>query len=131
MLVVANKTTATRALVDAVRERAAEGRVGFFLLVPNPAHVAFDRASDDQRDGGRALAQALPELERAAGGAVAGRVARSPNAYDDIVAELDTGAYDEIILETPPGHVSHWLHVDLPHRIAELGYPLRTVPAAH
>ena len=131
MLVVANKTTATRALVDAVRERAAEGRVDFFLLVPNPAHVAFDRASDDQRDGGRALAQALPELERAAGGAVAGRVARSPNAYDDIVAELDTGAYDEIILETPPGHVSHWLHVDLPHRIAELGYPLRTVPAAH
>jgi uncharacterized membrane-anchored protein len=131
VLVVANKTTATRALVDAVRERAAEGPAGFFLLVPNPAHVAFDRASDDQQDGERALAQALPELERAAGSSVAGRVARSPNAYDDIVAELHTGAYDEIILETPPSHVSHWLHVDLPHRIAELGYPLRTVAAAH
>jgi hypothetical protein len=131
VLVVANKTTATRALVDAVRERAAESPAGFFLLVPNPAHVAFDRASDDQQDGERALARALPGIQRAAGSSVEGRVARSPNAYDDIVAELDTGAYDEIILETPPSHVSHWLHVDLPHRIAELGYPLRTVAAVH
>ena len=38
-----------------------------------------------------------------------------PNAYDDIVEELDGGSYTEIILETPPAHLSHWLHVDLPH----------------
>jgi hypothetical protein len=37
--------------------------------------------------------------------------------------------YHEIILETPPRHVSHWLHVDLPARIAHLGYPLTAVPA--
>ena len=60
-----------------------------------------------------------------------GRVATSPNAYDDIVAELDAGDYDEIILETPPSHVSHWLHVDLAERIAHLGYPLPTVAASH
>jgi len=39
------------------------------------------------------------------------------------VAELDGSDYDEIILETPPSHVSHWLHVDLPERIKQLGGP--------
>jgi hypothetical protein len=62
---------------------------------------------------------------------VSGRVADSPNAYDDIVAALDGGSYSEIILETPPAHVSHWLHVDLPARVAHLGYPLTTVTATH
>ena len=55
----------------------------------------------------------------------------SPNAFDDIVAELDQREYSEIILETIPSHVSHWLHVDLPQRLAGLGYPLTTIPATH
>jgi hypothetical protein len=75
------------------------------------------------------LNQALPALREAAGAEVSGRVARSPNAYDDIVEELDTGAYTEIILETPPTHLSHWLHVDLSQRVAELGLPTEAVPA--
>jgi hypothetical protein len=55
-------------------------------------------------------------------------VARSPNAYDDIVEELDAGTYTEIIIETPPAHLSHWLHVDLPQRVAALGLPTQAVP---
>ena len=58
-------------------------------------------------------------------------MAGSPSAYDDIVEELSRGDYSEIILETLPSHVSHWLHVDLPQRVAELGYPLKTVTATH
>jgi uncharacterized membrane-anchored protein len=131
ILVVANKMAATPALVEAVRERAASGPAGFFMLVPNPGHLAFDRASDDVHKGEEVLALALPPLEAATGTEVGGRVASSPNAYDDIVAELSSGDYDEIILETPPSHVSHWLHVDLPQRIAQLGYPLVTVAATH
>jgi hypothetical protein len=65
------------------------------------------------------------------GGEIEGSVARSPNAYDDIVQELNARKYDEIILETIPAHVSHWLHVDLPQRLAHLGYPLTTVAASH
>jgi len=128
VLVVANKTAATASLVDAVRQRAAAGPASFFLLVPNPAHVAFDRSSD-VREGERVLADALPALTQAVGVEVAGGVASSPNAYDDIVQELGAREYDEIILETPPSHVSHWLHVDLPERIAHLGYPLTAVAA--
>ena len=52
-------------------------------------------------------------------------------AYDDIVDELSGGGYHEIILETPPSHVSHWLHVDLSQRIAHLGLPLTTIAATH
>ncbi|MDX6397011.1 MAG: hypothetical protein QOJ43_419 [Gaiellaceae bacterium] len=131
VLVVANKTAATRALVDAVRTRAAAGPAEFVMLVPNPAHLAFDRNQPATADGAQLLAHALPPLEQAAGAEIEGRVAASPNAFDDIVAELGRRRYSEIILETLPSHVSHWLHVDLAQRIAHLGYPLTTVtPAA-
>ncbi len=131
VLVVANKTSATPALVEAVRDRAAAGRAEFVMLVPNLAHVAFDRNRPNVREGEHLLSEALPSLEAAAGAEVEGRVASSPNAYDDIVQALSNEDYDEIILETPPSHVSHWLHVDLRERIAELGYPLTTVTATH
>ena len=131
ILVVANKVAVTPALVEAVRSRAAAGQAEFVLLVPNPAHVAFDRNSPDLREGDHLLAETLPELEEAVGSEIEGRVANSPNAYDDIVQELEGGGYAEIILETPPSHVSHWLHVDLAERIAHLGYPLTTVIATH
>jgi hypothetical protein len=75
------------------------------------------------------LSEALPPLRSAAGGEVSGRVAISPNAYDDIVEELELGTYTEIILETPPAHQSHWLHVDLPQRVSGLGLPTEAVAA--
>jgi uncharacterized membrane-anchored protein len=131
VLVVTNKTDATPAVVEAVRERAIAGPASFFVLVPNPAHVAFDRVSEDTSLGEKVLDRALPKLEEPAGGEVSGRVAKSPNAYDDIVEELNRNDYSEIILETFPSHVSHWLHVDLPDRVAALGYPLKTVTATH
>jgi uncharacterized membrane-anchored protein len=129
-LLVVDHVVVTSALVDVVRERAAAGATGFALLVPNPKQLPFDRISHDIADGEAVLAQARPLLEEAAGGPIEGRVAESPNAYDDIVAELATGSYDEIILETPSSQVSHWLHVDLAHRVSHLGCKLTTVTAA-
>jgi uncharacterized membrane-anchored protein len=131
ILVVTNKTEATPALLQAVRERATAGPASFFMLVPNPDHLGFDRSTADHPHGDQVLARALPVVEGHAGGEINGRVASSPNAYDDIVEELDGSDYDEIILETPPSHVSHWLHVDLPERIRHLGVPLRVVTATH
>jgi uncharacterized membrane-anchored protein len=129
VLVVLNKVDATVPLLEAVRERAAKGAARFFVLVPNPGHLAFDRNSPDTTAGEALVAQALPQLQSAAGDGVTARVANSPNAYDDIIAELEARPYTEIIIETPPSHLSHWLHVDLPHRVSELGYPLTTVAA--
>lgn len=131
VLVVTNKTDATPAVIEAVRERAAAGPASFFVLVPNPDHLAFDRNSTDTSLGERILKRALPLLAEPAGAEVEGRVAASPNAYDDIVEELKRGDYREIILEALPSHVSHWLHVDLPDRVADLGYPVKTVTATH
>ena len=131
VLVVANKTEATQALIDAVRERAAAGPAKFFVLVPNPDNLHFDRVSTDTAKGQQLLEQALPRLKEEAGAEVEGRVASSPNAFDDIIAALDAGQYGEIILETPPSHLSHWLHVDLPERVAALGYPVKAVMATH
>jgi uncharacterized membrane-anchored protein len=129
VLVVLNKVEATASLLEAVRQRAAEGAARYTVLVPNPAHLAFDRNSPDTADGEALLSRALPQIQSETGGDAVGRVAASPNAYDDIVEELQAGSYAEVILETPPSHLSHWLHVDLPQRIAELGYPLKTVAA--
>lgn len=129
VLVVLNKVEATAALLDAVKQRTAAGAARFFVLVPNPGHVGFDRNDADPTDGDSLLARALTQLQAPAQSIVSGRVANSPNAYDDIVAALDAGSYHEIILETPPTHLSHWLHVDLPERLAHLGYPLTTVTA--
>jgi uncharacterized membrane-anchored protein len=129
VLVVLNKVEATGALLEAVRERAARGAARFTILVPNPAHVAFDRHGPDTTDGDALLAKALPRIQVHSGGGTVGRVAASPNAYDDIVEELRAGSYSEVIVETPPSHFSHWLHVDLPQRISELGYPTKAVSA--
>jgi uncharacterized membrane-anchored protein len=129
VLVVTNKAEATPSVIEAVRERAAAGPASFFVLVPNPDHLAFDRNSPETSDRDALQAKVIAQIKEQADVAVSGRVANSPNAYDDIVEELERGDYGEIILETPPRHFSHWLHFDLPHRISELGYPTEAVPA--
>jgi uncharacterized membrane-anchored protein len=131
VLIVANKTAATPALLDAVRDRAAAGPARFVLLVPNPDHLVFDRVGQDITHGEQVLALALPLLREAAGADVEGRVAHSPNAYDVIAAEIEAHVYDDVILSTLPHHVSHWLHIDLPSRVTALGLPVRTVTAPH
>src|SRR5262249_29974273 len=78
ILVVANKAEATSALIEAIKARAAVGPASFFVLVPNPEHVLFDRNTTSHPRGDALLARALPMLESAAGGEVEGRVANSP-----------------------------------------------------
>jgi uncharacterized membrane-anchored protein len=127
VLVVLHGVAATDSLLAAVRERAAAGATRFHLLVPSSVHLGFD--NDRGRDDEAVLAGVLPRVREAAGAEVSGRVAENSNAYDDIVEELQSGGYREVILETPPRHLSHWLHVDLPQRLAELGYPTQSIPA--
>jgi uncharacterized membrane-anchored protein len=130
VLVVLNKVAPTDSLIEAVRRRAALGPAHYHVLVPNPDNLGFDHGGTDVGAAADLLAGVVPRLRAATGGEVSGAVAKSPNAYDDIVAELDAATYTEIILETPPTHLSHWLHIDLPQRVSQLGVPMEAVAAA-
>jgi uncharacterized membrane-anchored protein len=130
VLVVTNKIEATGAVIEAVRRRALAGAARFFVLVPDPKRLPFDRVDTDISKSSQALDEALPRFGETAGSPVEGRVANSPSAYDDIVEELGRGGYREVIIETIPSHVSHWLHVDLPERISRLGYSVTAVPSS-
>jgi len=131
VLVVAHRTAATPALIEAVRERAARGPATFTLLVPNPAHGlhrVVDPEDQEDSEAQTVLDLALPLLEDAAGGHVEGMIgdAEPLNAIQDAV---NLNGFDEIIISTLPKRVSRWLHIDLPSKVNGLGLPVTTVTA--
>ena len=131
ILVVAHKTAATPALLDAVRTRRAAGPASFTLLVPAPVSGLERALSADHPDTSEAdavLALALPLLEEAAGAPVAGMVG-DPSPLEAIQDAVNVHGFDEIILSTLPAHVSRWLHLDLPHKLIGLGLPVTTITA--
>jgi hypothetical protein len=132
VLVVANRTAATPALIAAVRERAQRGACTFTLLVPNPVR-GFERIADpedhEDTEAQQTLDLAIPLLEEAAGTKVEGIVG-APEPLDAIQDAVNLHGYDEIILSTLPKRVSRWLRLDLPHKLSGLGIPITTVTAA-
>ena len=132
VLVVANKTAATPALLEAVRERAARGPAAFTLLVPNAAHGLHKLV--DPEDQGRGEAEsvielAIPLLEDAAGGPVESMIG-VPEPLAAIQDAINVHGFDELIISTLPQRVSKWLHLDLPAKAAGLGLPVTTVVAS-
>ena len=83
ILIVANRTAATPALIDAVRKRASESACQFTLLVPRTFWDA------DTEESAVTLELAIPLLEEAAGSHVEGLIGDS----DPFVAV--TGALDQ------------------------------------
>jgi hypothetical protein len=131
VLVVAHKTAATPALIDAVRERAARGPCKFTLLVPNAAHGMHRVVDPEDVDMGEAQAVldlALPLLEQAAGGPVEGKIG-DPAPLTAIQDAVNIEGYDEVILSTLSARVSKWLKLDLPSKVSALGLPVTTVTA--
>ena len=132
VLVVAHKTAATPALLEAVRERAARGPALFHLLVPNPAgHAELTETERHAKhtEGEHVLALALPLIDMVSGAPAGGSVSIRHDPMDAIEETLPSGNFDEIILSTLPRSVSRWLHIDLPSRVAHLGLPVTTVVA--
>ena len=131
VLVVAHRTAATPALLDAVRARAASGSAEFTLLVPrtmSTLHRLTNPEDGGEEESHAVLDLALPLLEEAAGGPVRGLVgdADPVNAVNDAV---HSDHYDEIIISTLSPRVSRWLHMDVPRRLGVLGVPVTTVSA--
>ncbi len=131
VLVVAHKTAATPALIEAVRDRAARGPAKFTLLVPNPAHglhVVVDPEDVEQGEGQQVLELAIPLLEEAAGGPVEGLIG-DPSPMNAIQDAINIHGFDEVIISTLPARVSKWLRLDLPSKVSGLGLPVTTVTA--
>jgi len=132
VLVVANKTAATPALLEAVKARAGRGPARFTLLVPNAAH-GLHRLVDpeDQADteAQTTIELAVPLLEQAAGGPVESMIG-DPEPLAAIQDAINIHGFDELIISTLPKRVSKWLRLDLPHKAAGLGLPVTTVVAS-
>jgi hypothetical protein len=131
VLVVAHRTAATPALLDAVSARAADGPATFTLLVPRAAHGLHRVMDPEDTDDTEALAVlelALPLLEEAAGAPVEGKIG-DPNPVDAINDAVNIDGYDEIIISTLPARVSRWMKLNLPSKLTGLGLPITTIEA--
>ena len=131
VLVVAARTAATPALIEAVRDRARRGDCEFTLLVPNPTHGLHTVVDPEDQGTGEAqsiIELAQPLLEETAGGEVETLVG-DPRPLDAIQDAINLHGFDEIILSTLPARVSKWLKLDLPSKAAGLGLPVTTVTA--
>jgi hypothetical protein len=118
VLVVANRTAESPELIDALRERAAQGEVTFTLLVPSTPHgVAW--AADMHSGGGEAEGHMNNAVERmrAAGLNVKDGKVGDPDPIAAVQDEVNFATYDEIVVSTLPGGISKWLKLDLPHRV--------------
>lgn len=131
ILLVANRTAATDALLDAVRARAAAGDAVFHLVVPATPHGLDRLANPDDKGGEEAravLRDALPALSTAAGSSVTGSVG-DPDPLSAIADELNAKTYDEIIVSTLQHRVSKWMRLDLVSKARGLGLPVTHVQA--
>lgn len=110
VLVVANRTVDSPELMEALRERAQRGPIHVTLLAP----VRFaerDRAHARMEEVAARLITAGIVTETQVGDA------------DPVVAvqeAWDPRRYDEIVVSTLATGASHWLQIDLPHRVARL-----------
>ena len=122
ILIVANRTAATPALIEAVRKRASEATCRFTLLVPRTFWDA------DTEESAITLELAIPLLDEAAGSHVEGLIGDT-DPFVAVTGALEAGDYDEIIVSTLPARVSHWLHLDLPARVQRFGLPMTVITA--
>jgi hypothetical protein len=128
VLVVANRTAECDELLEALRERAAQGSAVFTLLVPaTPTGVAW--AADMHSgtpDAEQHMRRAVERFREAGLEVTEGKVG-DPDPLAATQDEINLGEYDEIVVSTLPTHLSKWLKLDLPHKVRGLGLPVTHV----
>ena len=123
VLVLANLTAASDALLEAMTARSQRGPVRFTIVVPAVGTKA------DARRAAEARLQDAVAGARAAGLETEGVL----GDCDPVVAvteAFDPRSHDEIMVSTLPTGVSHWMRADLPQRIGRVtGAPVAHVVA--
>jgi GABA permease len=128
-LLIANRTLGGPELRRIIQDRLAAGSARFHVVVPATRRSGFmERAIDayagepDQRgvsdDRAAASARLADELDRlrSLGAEADGEIGDADPVRAATVA-AGHGDYDEVILSTLPPGASHWLGMDLPHRL--------------
>ncbi|HEX7244979.1 MAG TPA: hypothetical protein VF245_05365 [Solirubrobacterales bacterium] len=110
LLVVANRTVDSPELLDALRQRAEQGPIHVTLLAPS--------LWSEREDAQRRLAAAVEAL--GASGVPAGGALGDADPIVAVQEAWDPGRYDEVVVSTLTEGASHWLQIDLPHRVARL-----------
>jgi hypothetical protein len=123
VLVVANETLLGRALLDRIRQRAAQGPASFVLVAPQS-----DPAARAHPDAERRLRSAIVEL-RSEGIEIHGQVAH-PDPYTAAMQAIHDERTDELIVSTFAAERSGWLRRDLVERLRkDTGLPVEHVVA--
>jgi hypothetical protein len=117
VLIVANRTSSTHRLIEAVRHRAEASPCEFALLVPD---VTDRKAADWTLETAQRL------LRPAARGKVEGLVG-GPDPFESVKEAVQQGAFDEVIISTLPRRMSKWLRRDLIRRVEGLGLPVTAI----
>jgi len=110
-LVVANKTAASPALLDALKERAddLERHVFIFVVPQEGGHGVAARQA-------RARLTQMIDRARAAGLICAGMIA-DPDPYNAVMNALQFFRVDDIVISTLPATRSGWMRADLIERV--------------
>jgi len=126
VLIVANRTATSPALLDTIRRRASAGPATFHLLVPaepHGLHRVVDPEVAGREEAQARLRVALPLLAEATGAPVAASVgdADPVSAISDALQLL---GFDESVISTLPRRLSRWLRLDLPSKVRAFGLPV-------
>jgi hypothetical protein len=131
VLVVANRTAESDELLKALAKRVEKGPAQFFLVVPSTPRGPSSLL--DMNSGGANAEEHLSGALRRwheAGIEVEGEIGDP----DPLAAAQDAAnqrEFDEAIVSTLPKHLSKWLHLDLPHKVAHAtGLPVEHVSAS-
>jgi hypothetical protein len=122
ILVIANDTVVGEALLDRIRERAAQSPASFLLISPQS-----DPTQGSHPEAERRLRAALAEL-RAAGIDAHGQVAH-PDPYTAALQAIADERVDEIIISTfPTEKASSWMRRDVVGRLRkDAGVPVEHI----
>jgi hypothetical protein len=113
VLVVANVTATSEALLAALKARAERGPITLTLLMPAAG------LGEPARKAGAERLEAALQTWREAGLEATGVVGDSDPVHA-VLETWDPRRHDEIIVSTLPGASSRWLRFDFPHRVAQL-----------